>query len=498
MRKITLCTVLALVSVFSLSSCGAIWNAVGSDKDEELVQGPPIGDIVTPFDEALMCLRPNINRDVIFSVGVVADQTGRQSFGETGTGGYFTQGGGEMIQSAMLRAGATVINRRNMEIPLSEARWGIRSLDTQAPTTLFISGSINTLDFIPGGGFAASIAGWGSRYRQNRILVGADIYMTDARTGTIVGGVPIQKQMIASEIGFGVGRFFGSSLINLDAGMIEREALNFTLRQMMSLATFELISSTMEPRHWLPCRAKLDATYGKLSSTQGAEIEALVLEELTRLRQTDPRAAYILEQELAGRSMEEIMKSLGEPNPPKPAAPVPVSSKPAASSPAASSGGIPQPNQTETSSAAPAPSLDYEIKTTGPMIVDVSEGNVYTRVQVEAPPGTDLRWGFSGPNLLVVALSHSGSFDMTNVTAGMEMTRIAGIRAAGNAARQALQIRVNCGTCGAYGEISDDGVLTLDIAESEERVPIDLTFRPVPQPQAAPSATQPEEGAARP
>jgi len=480
----------AIAAALIVSGCAQIWEAGGAAKDGKLVQGPPIADIVTPFDEALECLKPRVNRDATFSVGVVADQTGRQSFGESGTGGYFTQGAGEMIQSAMLRAGVTVINRRNMDIPLSEARWGIRSLDTQAPTTFFVSGSINSLDFIPGGGFAAAISGIGPRYRQNRILVGADIYMTDARTGVIISGVPIQKQLVASEIGFGAGRFFGSSLVNFDGGMVDREALNYTLRQMMSLATFELISSTMEPRHWLPCRAKLDATYGMLSSTQGAEIETLVMEELAKLRQTDPRAALILEQELAGRSIEEIMKSLGEPLPPKPAAPAPVPSQPAATAPAASSGGIPS-RPEDVPSAEPATALESEIKTTGPMVVDVVEGSVYTRVQVEAPPGTDLRWGFSGPNLLVVALSHSGSFDMTNITAGIEMTRISGIRAAGNASRQALQIGVNCGTCGAFGEISDDGVLTLDIAEAEERVPIDLTFEPVPRLQNAPGTPVP-------
>jgi hypothetical protein len=105
-----------------LSACTETGGLAATRENARLPKGPPIQDIVTPFDEALECLRPRMNRDVKFAVGAVNDQTGRQSFGDSGMGAYFTQGAGEMIQSAMIRAGATVVNRRNMDIPISEAR----------------------------------------------------------------------------------------------------------------------------------------------------------------------------------------------------------------------------------------------------------------------------------------------------------------------------------------------------------------------------------------
>lgn len=455
----------AALAMLALSGC-TFGDLLGNtSKNADILQGPPIEDIVTPFDTALECLKPKINREVRYAVGVVADQTGRQSYGESGSGAYFTQGAGEMIQTAILRSGATLVNRRNLDIPVSEARWGIRALDTQVPVNFFISGSINSLDFIPGGGFAATFSGVGPRYRQNRILIGADLYLTDARTGVVIGGVPVQKQVLATELGFSVGRFAGSTLLNVDAGVVEREALNFVLRQMLSLATFELISLTMEPRHWLPCRAKLDAAFGKLTNTKGAEIETLVMAELERLRKEDPEAAKILERELAGESIEDIMKSLGKPiKKSKPKQPEPAAAKPAAPPAAAQAPAVP-----------PPPTV---ARTKGPLRVEIIEADTATRVTVAAPIGADLRWGFRGPNLLVVAMAHDGGFDLSNVSSGLNSQRLAGLRVGGEGFRQVLQIRLKCNDCGAAGIVSDEGALLLDIATGEERTLIDLSDNP--------------------
>lgn len=440
------------------------------------MRGPPIEDIVTPFDVALECLRPRMNRGVTFAVGAVQDQTGRQSMGDQGMGAYFTQGGGEMIQSALMRAGATVINRRSMDIPVSEARWGIRGLETQAATNFFVSGSINSLDFVPGGGVSAIFAGIGPRYRQNRILVGADIYMTDARTGVIVGSVPIQKQVVASEVGFGVGRFFGTTLTDVDAGRVEREALHFVLRQMLSLATFELVSLTMEPRHWLPCRAKLDASYGELSATRSAEVEKTVKEELARLREEDPEAAEILEREMAGESIEEIMESLGRPVPQRASAPTPEPAQPEPDAPEAAPEAADAGRDTEREKPDPAdvPPPPDEAVTAGPLTVELTEGDDHTRVTIAAPPATDLRWGFVAGSLVVVAMQHDGAFDLSSVSGGIVSSRVTGFRAGGEGFRRALQIGIGCGDCGAFGEQNEEGVLVLDIARGEERTLLDL------------------------
>jgi hypothetical protein len=309
------------------------------------------------------------------------------------------------------------------------------------------------------------VAGIGARSRQNRILVGADIYMTDARTGRIVGGVPLQKQLVASEMGLGVGRFFGTTLTDVDAGIVEREALNFALRQMLSLATFELLTTVMQPRHWLPCRAKLDAEYGALSATRGAEVERLVKEELERLRETSPRDAMILERELAGESIEDIMADLGEPLPSR-AAPSPAPAP--APTPRAAR---PQP---EAQPAMEVPEAT-EAFTAGPLTVNLMEENTHTRVTVEAPPGVDFRWGFVGDNLLVVAMNHDGAFDLTALSEGIVSSRVSGVQHGGEGYRRVLVLATACRRCGVYGELSEEGLLVLDIGDGEERVPLNLS-----------------------
>jgi curli biogenesis system outer membrane secretion channel CsgG len=197
----------------------------------------------------------------------VLDSTGKETFAEGGTGKFISQGGGEMIQSALFRAGVTVVNRRDPNIVLSETNWGIRKVDTFVPVTFYVSGSINSLDFIPGGGASATFNGVGPRYRQNRILVGLDLSLTDSHTGVVVANAALQKQVYAREIGFSADRFIGVDLIGVEFGGVEREALNHALRQMLNLATLELLGVVAGSSAVEECRAELAELSGSLSSS---------------------------------------------------------------------------------------------------------------------------------------------------------------------------------------------------------------------------------------
>ncbi len=261
----------ALLMSVLLSGCVAM--APGSntptDEDAELVKGPPIENIVTDFDQALMCLKGKVPSRLAFGVGAIADTTGKEQYADAGTGKMVSQGAGDMVQSALFRAGLTVVNRRDPNIPLAENNWGIRNIRTQIPTDVFISGSITSLDFIPGGAAQLVVAGVGPKYRQNRILVGLDLAMTDANTGRLVANIPLQKQLYAKEIGFETSRFFDDTLLEADLGGMEREALHFTLRQMLSYAVFELLAQTLGESTVKPCRdliKSIDATSSGLSA----------------------------------------------------------------------------------------------------------------------------------------------------------------------------------------------------------------------------------------
>jgi curli biogenesis system outer membrane secretion channel CsgG len=261
----------AVVAGLALAGCAAPGGGVPFGSDEPLVAGPVIQDIVTPFDRALSCLDGRINRDVLrFSVGAVIDATGKEQLSESGTGKFVTQGAGDIVQSALFQAGVALVNRRDPRVIDAEAKWGIRDTKSQLSSTFFITGSVNSLDFLPGSGFDIQVAGVGPRGRQHRILVGLDLSMTETRTGRVVANIPLQKQIVAAEEGFGVGRFFGTTLVNLDVGNRHREALNFAMRQMLHLATFELLTQMMKPEQFVDCWEMVEGVHGVLGNTRAS------------------------------------------------------------------------------------------------------------------------------------------------------------------------------------------------------------------------------------
>lgn len=311
-----------LLAAVALSGCSWFPGMASLSSDAELVQGPPIVDISTPFDQALECLQGKVGPQVAFAVGEVLDHTGKEQYTDGGTGKYVTQGAAEMVQTSLLRAGVTVLNRRHMGVAVDEVRWGLRPTPATQRSTYFISGSINSLDFLPGGGFTALVGGIGPRYRQTRILISLDMFLTDSTTSQIVASVPLQKQVFADELGFETYRFMGDSLFNLDAGMMRREALNFALRQMLGLATFELLAQRMNPRSYLPCRQRIDQMYGVVRHVGTGPVMEEVRRALEQLRKTDLASARILERELNGESIEQIMANPdAAPQTPAPAAP---------------------------------------------------------------------------------------------------------------------------------------------------------------------------------
>lgn len=245
--------------------------AVPLEGNEQLVKGPAMMDVVTPFDRALACLDGRINKETLrFSVGSVIDATGKEQVTDGGSGKFISQGAGDIVQSALFLAGASVVNRRDPRIIDNEVKWGLLDIKKQAVSTFFITGSINSLDFLPGSGFDVQIAGLGPRYRQNRILVGLDLSLTETQTGRILSNVSLQKQVVASEDGFGIGRFFGKSLLSVDIGGKEREALNLVLRQMLNLATFELLTQVMNPAKYEDCIKLVEAVDGVIDNSRSS------------------------------------------------------------------------------------------------------------------------------------------------------------------------------------------------------------------------------------
>lgn len=283
-----------------LSLCLALGACVGmpsgtttpTTEDAPLAKGPPIRDIVTEFDEALSCMDGALPDSVTFAVGQIADNTGKEQYADGGTGKLVTQGAGDIVQSALFRAGLTVVNRRDPNIILAENNWGIRNVKLQRPADLYISGSITSLDYIPGGGAQLEIAGVGPRYRQTRILIGLDLALTAAHSGEVVANVPLQKQIYAEEMGFSSGRFFGETLVSLDAGGMEREALHFALRQMLSYATYDLLAQIAPEGKANACGAKI-STFDAVKSGTAGQRSAVIAEVETAAKEAAKQPAQM-------------------------------------------------------------------------------------------------------------------------------------------------------------------------------------------------------------
>jgi hypothetical protein len=281
--------------------CGVLVGCAAPSQDLALVEGPAVVDVVTPFDGALACLDGKVDKRLGFAVGNIPDGTGREAYNGEGAGKFVTQSAGDIVQSALFKTGVKVINRRDVGSTALEANWGLRNLQTQMPAHFAITGSVNSLDFIPGGGAFVNVAGVGARYRQNRILVGLDLAMTNLATGQIVANIALRKQVVADEAGLFGSAFTDGNLVDADLGGMRREALNDALRTMLQLATYELLIQLMPPQKHAECSMQIDPRYGRIS---GAKTAGEQLEEYKQAvaAQAAAATAAITEDAYAGQT----------------------------------------------------------------------------------------------------------------------------------------------------------------------------------------------------
>jgi len=233
-----------LILAFGLLVLGSGCVATTPYKENmKLTEGPmPVSQILTPYDSLLSCLSSTyLGKKASIGVGAVSDETGKFSISDNGNGKFVTQAAGDIVQSALLQSKVVrVVNRRDPRVMKMEAAFGGKV--KWISSDYHITGSINSLDFLPGGGIDASVYGIGAKYRQHRMLIGMDLFLTDTRTSEVVGHSSIFKQVVADEIGANIGRFFGNILVAVDLGEQHREAVHFALRNMLKMAVFEMMS----------------------------------------------------------------------------------------------------------------------------------------------------------------------------------------------------------------------------------------------------------------
>ncbi|MCF8468891.1 MAG: hypothetical protein K9G33_15935 [Sneathiella sp.] len=248
---------LALLLPVFLGGCVAT-----SRENVELAAGPPVQTMVTPYDRLIGCIASSAKLRGVWAVGEITDATGKFSAEYAGTGKYITQGAGDMMQTTLVQAKAeSIVNRRDPRPVITEIKLGIRNAKQFTLMDYYITGSINTLDFIPGAAADLTIAGIGPRYRQNRAIVGLDLHLTDARTSKVLAAVNISKQIFADEAGFGIGRFFGDTLVDLDISGQNREPLQLSLRSMLQFGLYAMLAQ-LNPALRQDCQQIVDTVEG--------------------------------------------------------------------------------------------------------------------------------------------------------------------------------------------------------------------------------------------
>ena len=240
--------------------------------EEPIVVGPPVRDNRTPMDAALACyaswLGSRGNKPLVIAVGDVRDYTGKYSVNE---GNAITQGGALMVASALgkLRGSVRIAERFDPVIAERELAYADRRQlgdgkvhDLAAPSgkqvvpwlpyfggsiaasDYYIVGGITELNYdIRSGGIETGVNSVGPKARTYTQSVALDLRIVDTRSLLVVRTVSLTKQFTGYETGFGIFRFFGSDLFDINIGAKGQEPLQLGIRTALEEATMRLIGA---------------------------------------------------------------------------------------------------------------------------------------------------------------------------------------------------------------------------------------------------------------
>lgn len=214
-----------------------------------------VTDNSTPYSQCLEDLR-NIpaNNLPIFAVGEIADKTGQ--FDPDNNGHALTQGVSEMVISALAKTGkAQMVERLDLRIPLAEVKLAEqkklnRSVEDygRLPASDFIIvGALTELNYnIVSGGAQLFVRGIGGGARTVVINVAMDLRVIDSKNFAIRYVTTLQKQIKGYEVEANVFRFFGSTLIEFDAGAIRNEPMQLGVRSVAEMAVYQIMTDFLK------------------------------------------------------------------------------------------------------------------------------------------------------------------------------------------------------------------------------------------------------------
>jgi len=262
-----------MLALLGLGAC-----ATPGDGQFAIEHGTPVTPNVTLYEQSFACVSSLLAQAgrVRIAVGNVRDFTGKFS-NEASQGGYqITQGGSLMVISALGKLDprhVSVIERYDtavpdMELTLSKAQL-LRDEDkVRVPTAgqvvgsdYYIVGGITEANYnIQSGGAELAINGVGGGGRIFVMNIAADLRLVDTKTLEVVKTVSMQKQIQGYETKANIFRFFGTELVDFNAGNKQQEPIQLGVRSVLNAGTLELVSAAFNA-DFSPCRGTVEANF---------------------------------------------------------------------------------------------------------------------------------------------------------------------------------------------------------------------------------------------
>ena len=184
------------------------------------------------------------------SVGEIADKTGQVNLDDNGHA--LSQGASEMVMSAFYKTGKVdLVERLDLRIPLAEVKLAqdkrldrsVQAYDRLPASDFVVLGAITELNYnIVSGGAQLFVQGIGGGARAVIVNVALDLRVVDARNFAVRYVASLQKQIYGFEVQANVFRFFGNTLIELDAGKIRNEPMQLALRSIAEMSVYRIMT----------------------------------------------------------------------------------------------------------------------------------------------------------------------------------------------------------------------------------------------------------------
>src|SRR3546814_5493876 len=181
---------------------------------------------------------------------------------------------------------ARLVERFDLRLVNAELQFSKNSMSGRAvvdgavrPSDFLLVGAVTELNYnILTGGAGLWVAGMGAGMRGVIINVALDLRVIDTGSLEIVYVSSLQKQIVGYEVEANVFRFFGSTLIEADAGHIRNEPLQLGLRSVVEMSVLDIMTDFLSlpnetdcevsPAHHVPAFAVADAAFTPQTSEE--------------------------------------------------------------------------------------------------------------------------------------------------------------------------------------------------------------------------------------